>query len=717
MDPKPGIRIFLLTALVLFGFGTLLKRLYDFQINQKTYYQSLVPGDREVTVREPGIRGAILDRNGIELARNKRNYEVYFDLEEIHKSYRRQNENDAKRDVLKQEKGMPRVAEETDIARIVNTWIIPKLVDLDVAKNYSASAMRTHYVTHRGLVPFSYNTGLNYEQFARLAEHNVEVPGVYLDVRPQREYPYEALASHIIGYTQQWEKGDIPADAGRRFDHYIGEEQGKMGLEATLDDLLKGPAGSRTLVKNEKGKITGMIDYREPKVGADVTLTLDAPAQYLVSKVLRRAGRAAGVVMDVRTGEVLAMASVPDYNPNHFIPSISAEIYKAYRKNPSSPFTDRCTSGFAPGSTFKLATATAGALHGLANRSFSCEGFVSYGSYKPACWLWNMKRGMHGSLSLSEALQRSCNPYFYKLGNTMGSERLVNGLTMLGFGQPTGLEIPNEGAGRIPGTRAWKQANRGRSLTPGDVAQLSIGQGDSLATPLQLCAMVSCIANGGRYYQPRIVKKAVMENGTVLVEDRPKLRLDLIKEGVKPADLELIRRGMWMAVNEPGGTAGRTAIPDVEVAAKTGTAQTADDGKRSHNSWTVAFAPYDEPRYAVAVLVQNGKSGGKVCGPLVHLILRGLLARDDGMKLPLAPLEPFYGNRDPIEEIELPEDVLAAIETTDAGETGDEAGNPVNVQPVVTLPVETPITPEPTITPEVDEEGSVIPRAIPVEEP
>ncbi|MBK1827418.1 penicillin-binding protein 2 [Haloferula rosea] len=717
MDPKPGIRIFLLTALVLFGFGALLSRLYDFQITQRTYYQELVPGDREVTVREPGIRGAIKDRNGIELARNRRNYEVYFDLEEIHKSYRRQHEQDAKRDVLTNEQGMPRLGQETDIARIVNTWIIPKLAELDVAKNYSANAMRTHFITHRGLVPFSYNTDLNYEQFARLAEHNVEVPGVYLDVRPQREYPYEALASHIIGYTQQWEKGDIPDDARRRFNHYIGEEKGKMGLEATLDPLLRGPEGSRTLVKNDKGKITGMIDYREPKVGADVTLTLDAPVQYLVSKVLRRTGRAAGVVMDVRTGEVLAMASVPDYDPNDFIPSIAAQVYADYRANPSSPFTDRGTSGFAPGSTFKLATATAGALNGLAQRSFSCEGFVSYGNYKPACWLWNMKRGRHGTLGLSEALQRSCNPYFYKLGNTMGSDRLVSGLTMLGFGQPTGVEIPNEGAGRIPGTRAWKQANRGRSLTPGDVAQLSIGQGDSLATPLQLCAMVACIANGGRYYQPRIVKKAVMENGTVLVEDRPKLRVDLIKEGVKPADLELIRKGMWMAVNQPGGTAGRAKIPDVEVAAKTGTAQTADDGKRSHNSWTVAFAPYDEPRYAVVVLVQNGKSGGKVCGPLVHLILRGLLARDDGMRLPLAPLEPFYGNRDPIEEIELPEDVLAAIETTDVGETGDEAGDPVNVQPAVTMPVETPITPEPTITPEIDEEGSVIPRAIPVEDP
>ncbi len=712
MEPRHGLRIVLLTVLVLVGFGALLSRLYDFQITDRTHYQSLVPGDREVTVREPGIRGAILDRHGVELARNRRNYEVYFDLEEIHKSYTRQHEEDAKRTVLGSEGGMPRVKQETDIARIVNTWIIPKLAELGVARNYSAAALRTHFVTHRGLVPFSYNTELDYDQFARLAEHSVEVPGVYLDVRPQREYPYDALASHILGYTQPWEKGDIPEEAKRQFDHYIGEEKGKAGIEATFDDLLRGPAGSRKLVKNEKGHITGMIDYRPPQEGADVTLTIDARAQYLVSNVLRRAGRAAGVVIDVRTGEILAMASVPDYDPNDFIPRIDAEVWKDYTSNPTSPLTDRCIAGFAPGSTFKLGTAVAGALNGYAGHSYSCSGSVSYGSYQPRCWL----RSGHGTLSLSSAIQRSCNPYFFRLSNQLGAERMVTALTMLGYGQPTGIPVPNESGGIFAGSKSWRAANRDVTITPATLAQLSIGQGDTLATPMQLCAMVSAIANGGRYYQPRLVKSAVLPDGTVLVEDRPTLKVDLIREGMKPADLEKIRLGMWKAVNEPGGTAGRARIPDVEVAAKTGTAQV-NPVLNTHNAWTVAFAPFDEPRYAICVLVENGKSGGAVCGPLVHLILRGLLARDDGMRLPLSKLSPVRGNKDPIPQIDLPEDVLAAIDVSDAGETGDEAAAPVAVRPAVDLPSEEPVTPEPVITPEVDEEGSVVPRAIPVEEP
>lgn len=713
MGNRHSIRIFLLTVLVLAGFATLLARLYEFQIEKREHYLSLVPGDTEITVREPGIRGAILDRNGVELARNQRTYEIYFDLEEIYKAYTRTYETAAERELLDDRDGIPRTKRETDIVKIVNTMIIPTLDELGVAKNYSANALRTHFVTHRGLVPFSYHSGLTYEQFARLAEHSIEVPGVYLDVRPHREYPYQALASHILGYTNPWEKGDIPENQRDKFNHYVGDEKGVIGIEATFDDILRGPEGSRTLVRNDRGKITGMIDYRPPDVGADVTLTIDARAQHLVSTVLRRVGRAAGVVIDVRTGEILAMASVPDYNPNHFIPSISREQWAAYQADPTSPLTNRVISGFAPGSTLKLATALTGALHGLSGQSHHCAGFVSYGSYQPRCW----KRSGHGTLNLRQAIQRSCNPYFFKLANQLGGQRMSTSFTMLGFGQETGIPLPNESSGVFPGSITWKRANRGVALTPATLAQLSIGQGGTLTTPLQICAMTACIANGGRYYQPRIVKSAVLPNGTALVEDQPNLRLDLIKEGIKPADLETIRRGMWSAANEIGGTARRASIPNVEIAAKTGTAQTTDNGQPSHNAWTVAFAPYDEPRYAVAVMVQNGKSGGAVCGPLVHLILRGLLARDEGMKLPLAALKPVVGNRDPIEQTELPENIMAMIETGTGGETGDEVAGGTTVQPAVTLPVDETITPEPTITPEVDEEGSVIPRAIPVEEP
>ena len=707
-----GLRIFLLTFLVLVGFSALVHRLYEFQIERRAHYQALVPGDREVTVREPGIRGRILDSNGVELARNRRTFEVYFDLEEIHRSYRAQHENDPKRDILTREEGMPRLGEETDIVQIVNSWIIPELTRHGVAKNYSSKRLRTHFITHRGLVPFSYTTEINEEQFARLAEHSIEIPGVYINVRPLREYPYGAVASHILGYTRPWKIGDVPEDQKRRFNHYIGDEQGIAGVEASFDDILRGPEGNKTLVKNEKGKITGMIDYRPPHVGADVRLTIDARVQYLLTNVLRRTGRASGVVMDVRTGGIVAMASVPDYDPNDYIPSIDKAVYDAYLANPCSPFTDRSISGFVPGSTFKLGTALAGVMHGMGDRSYHCAGFVSYGTYKPKCW----NHSGHGTLALSQAIQRSCNPYFYRLGNALGEEKLIESLTLLGFGAPTGIELPAESGGNLPGSRAWRAANRGARLNPGDIAQISIGQFQTLASPLQLCAMVTCIANGGRYYIPRLLDATVLPDGQVLRQD-PKLKFDLIRDyGVKPEQLERIRKGMWMAVNVPGGTAGRAKIPGVDVAAKTGTAQV-DKIRNLHNAWTVAFAPFDDPKYAIAVLVEDGKAGGGVGAPLVHLILRGILARDEGMRLPLGKLDPVEGNKDPVEAIELPEDVLAAIDATEMGETGDEALDLVEVRPAITLPTENPITPEPAITPEVDEEGSVVPDTNPETNP
>lgn len=733
MEPKFKFRLYLLTSLILSGFGTLLSKLHEFQIERKDEFQAQVPGNRTVTIREPGIRGEITDRNGTALARNLRNYVVSFDLDEIVKSYNLSFDETPEIERIVKRDGFQRASKEKDIVKIVNQSIIAPLQQLGLAKNYNASALRSHYLTHRGLVPFNYRSDLTYEDFARIAERNLEFPGVMLGIRPQRQYPYGTLASHVLGYLKQWEKGDISAADKRTYNHFIGDEKGIAGIEATMDNYLRGREGIKTVLKDEKGRTIGMLDYTKPGIGSKVILTIDARIQYLLENTLRRVGRAAGVVMDVRTGEILAMASVPNYDPNAFIPSISTAKFKSYNSKPQlSPFTNRAITSFTPGSTMKIPTAIAGSIEGKTSRPITCDGFVPYGNHNIGCWLWNKSRGHHGSLLLPEAIQKSCNPYFNKLANSIGWKAMVDGFNLVGIGKKTGIELPNEDPGILPGSRAWRAAVPGAVMTPALTAMLSIGQGDTMTSPLQLAAMVSSIANGGKYYRPRIVKKIIAENGTQQIQDRPMLEVDLLASGVQESDLALIRLGMWKAVNEPGGTAGRVKIADYEIAGKTGTAQTVDNGQKSNNSWVVSFAPYEDPRYAVVIMAQAAGSGGGVCGPLVNMVYTGIFAQEEGMRLPLKPQSEYSGHLERIEALEPIKDVLAAIEVTppaaivvkelpvtatadhsdDIGETGNEIDQITTTYPSPALPKT--VSPKPTITQETDIEGQVIPRATPI---
>ncbi|BCU78822.1 penicillin-binding transpeptidase domain-containing protein [Luteolibacter sp. LG18] len=711
MEPRYRFRLYLLTAAVLVGFGALLMRLHDFQIVRRDKFLGLVPGDTKVTIREPGTRGEITDRNGITLAKNVRDYEVTFNLAEIDAAYRRQHTDRPELERVTMEHGMLRKRTERDIVGIVMETVIPPLQNLGLAKNFSAKALRAHYLTHHGLVPFTYRADLTYEEFAKFAEHNLELPGVSLSLNSQRQYPYGSLGSHVLGYLKGWEKGDIPEGADRKYDHYIGEAKGIAGVESTMDQYLRGPEGTREMLKDEKGAIRGMVGYVRPGTGAKVELTLDARIQYLAEDTLRHAGRAAAVVMDVETGEVLAMASVPDYDPNEFIPKIDGAKWLAYNKNTAKPLMNRCISNFVPGSTFKLGTALSGALKGQSNRVFSCDGVVQYGNASVGCWIWNKSRGSHGSETLPVAIKNSCNPYFNKLANTIGPKAMTDGFTMLGFGKPTGIDLPSEAGGVVLGNRQWRASHPGATPTPHDVALFSIGQ-SVLATPLQLCSMVTAIANGGKYYQPRIIKKVVAMDGSTVIPDKPKLEVDLLREGIKDSDLVTIRKGMWMAVNE-GGTASAVKLPDIQIGAKTGTAQV-NLLLKTHDCWTVAFAPFEKPKYAVVVMVQDGGSGGHTAGPLVQHIIRGIIGKDRGTKLPLAVQKEYGGHMKAIESIAALEDVPPADPNDTAGDDtgdevmGDDATAPVPVEPEKTIP-----TPIPTIDPGVDEEGT-IPKAIPV---
>ena len=702
MEFRYRFRLYLLTAIILSGTGTLLSRLFDYQILETDYYRKLIPGETTISIRDPGVRGTIVDRNGELLAKNLRNYELVLNLDEIHHEWERQHSEDQRPGRRQIGMAVPTSERSREIVQIVKDGIVPRLRHHGIEVRYSSVALQKHYVTHGGLIPFTFPVDLTYEQFARLAEHNLEMAGVYVTVRPRRKYPYGTLACHILGYLKQWEKGDIPAEAKKRYNHYLGDAMGSAGIEATMDDYLRGSPGRRVLRKNEKGRILGeVLDERvAPDQGSQVMLTIDARSQFLVENVLRKAGRVAAVVMDVNTGEILSMASVPNYNPNEFIPSIDAGKWESYKANKAYPLINRAISSFTPGSTFKLPTAVAACMHDKGDFTHRCVGHLRYGRtgrLKIRCW----KTVGHGSLVLANAIQRSCNPYFMQLSNEMGDARMADSFALLNLGLPTGIKLPAEDQGIIPGSAWWRrELHPGESMTPARMAMLAIGQDECGATPLQMAALVACIANGGKYYRPRLIKRVVDPKEGVQVSDIPELKVDLMAEGMNRDQFENIRLGMWKAANEPGGTARRASPRDVEIGAKTGTAQTTDFGKKSHNAWTVAFGPFDQPRYAIAVVVQNGKSGGKVAGPLVRLIFRGLFAAEGGLKLPLRRMGEVAGNSEPIEEIALPEGDLLTLAIDEEGETGEEAaeaqlpGTPVRVRPRA--------IPLPSITPDAD---------------
>jgi len=630
-------RIVLLTIITLVGNGVLLSRLHTYQITRKDEFLEQLPKNHEVVIREPGIRGEIKDRNGRVLANNQRNYEITFNLKEVYTTY----QDDFKKNKYEGEDHL------TDISDIVNTYLRPQLrkFGLDREEEH-IQGLKAHYNTHGGLIPFTFRSDLSYDQFSVAVENNISLPGVYTSVRPQRLYPYGSLGSHILGYVQQWSKGDIPDG----FKHYVGDNKGMSGVELTMDESLRGTEGVKTVLRNNKGKTLRLVDNKLHGPGAEISLTIDSELQYLTEKTLRIVGRAAAVVMDPNTGEILAMASTPDYDPNDYIPSIHPRIEKFYTSNKARPFNNAAIQNFTPGSTFKLPTALSACMNGKAGFNHNCNGYIEYGKLKIRCW----KTYGHGDLAMSEAIQRSCNPYFMQLAASIGAEQMVEDFKKLGLGVKSGVRLPSESAGIIPGSIPWRRTDRKRRLTPAISGMTTIGQSDSETTPLQMAALVSAIANKGKLYTPKIVKDISHPDKVIAFPKRARLKLDLLRAGISIENLELIRNGMRMAANNKGGTAGGAALEEYEVAAKTGTAQTTDHGLKTNIAWTVGFAPYDSPRYVVAVAVRRGTSGGKVAGPLLRLILEGAFAKENGYKIPLKRLSPAVGNFDIINEVKIP---------------------------------------------------------------
>src|SRR5438067_4883900 len=717
------VRIQFLALLMLLGMGALGLKLWWIQVAHGAEWTSQLRGSSQATVRIPSVRGEIKDRNGVTLVQNRASYEVDFYLPEMVKGYRERFGSPPLTEYRAIINGMPKDQKEPDIIKIVNGGIVPRLNQLDLARDYNAGKLERHYRNDTE-VPFSYIKDIDFPTMAKFSEHDVGLPGVDIAIKPVRSYVYGTLAAHILGYVGM--PDDIDREEAKKFTFYQQDVEGKSNIEKTMDEYLRGKPGVRYLRKNAKGTIEGVLREDPPQQGANVFLTLDARIQSIAEEALRAVSRAGAVVVDPNNGNVLAMASVPSFDPNTFIPSIKAKDWKALQKDEGDPLVDRAISALPPGSTFKLITALAGLRaegKNLANAHYSCGGGISYGDHFFACWV-AAKHYTHGNIGLADAIKVSCDSFFYQYGNAAGIQSIDHIGKMLGIGEESGLRLSAEQIGNMTGPE-WMQIHHPQERwSQAQTANVSIGQGYTLVSPLQLAMAYATIANGGVCYYPRLVDKVLKQDGSPALDEQgnpaappPRVRSDLRQE-ISPDKIELVRKGFWKVVNEDGGTGGRARLKDWVVAGKTGTAQATERGHEENVAWMACFAPFDHPKYVVVVMVQGASGhGGEVAGPIATRILERALAEDEGkFDMQVAWLAPAH-HANPLQLIK-----AVSYAGTGGNLGGDDEEGADQSQAATVQMASSDASPD--VEPEADSQGQVrrrgaaaVARAVPVAAP
>ncbi len=581
--------------------STLVGRMYYLQVLQADRYKTLAEENRISMRLLPPPRGRILDRFGIPLAVNEQNYRVVL------------------------------IPEQT---KSVKATLLALSKVIGISSSESRRILR-EVKRKRSFVPVTVRENLTWEDVARIEVNAPDLPGAMIDVGESRYYPDGYETAHILGYVAAVSEKDLTGDPLLELP---GFRIGKSGIEKVHDLVLRGSGGTSQVEVNAYGRVIRELNRQEGKPGAEIKLSIDIGLQKMA---VERMGEESGaaVVMDIHTGDVLAMASTPSYDPNAFNRGLSSKEWKALIGNNRKPLNNKAISGqYAPGSTFKIIVALAALEKGVigADQKIFCPGYMELGTAKFHCW----KKHGHGPVNMVEAIQWSCDVYFYEIARRTGIERIASMARRFGYGSQLGLDISGERSGLIP-DKDWKKAEIGEGWHQGETLLAGIGQGYVLTTPLQLAVMTARLANGGFAVKPRLTS-SIQDDGTKVINDAKEIK----NMGISPAHMELVRQGMNAVTNIPGGTAFRSRIPDKRyaMAGKTGTAQVRRITKvereqgvlknnelpweqRDHASF-VGFAPVDAPRYAVAVVVEHGGSGSKAAAPVARDILLEVQKRE-----------------------------------------------------------------------------------------
>ena len=566
-------------AIFLLGLVVLAVRLRDVQVVESADYSYASSRQSVRRVQTTGPRGRILGRGGEVLAGNRKSFSIVCDAVKCQKKTWRETEEEIKRriDAVAATIGRKSPVGDRAVARHVRQSLA---------------------------IPLTVWRDIDYPALATFLEHEGEFDGFSCQESEERVYPQGKCAAHLVGYVGRDAAGAVAGD--EKFNFVSPEMRGRAGVEMYYDGFLRGVPGERKLLVDARGFAIRSWTVAEAKRGPDLVLALDLGIQRAAERAL--AGlKGACVVMDPRNGDVLAFASAPTYNPNDFVPFLGSELYERLSGDPSKPLLNRASGGmYAPGSTFKPVVALAALSAGVpADGLYECNGEYVLGEMRLRCVsIWG-----HGPMDMRRAIMKSCNPYFCNLGMDMGTNAIFHAAAAFGLGSRTGIDFGVDAAGAVPDAE-WKMRRYSERWYPGDLAQMSIGQGMLLVTPLQM-AMVAGAIGTGRIATPHI--KAGLPAQT-----RP---LPFPKE-----HLEVIREGMRFVVNGNGverGTGMRAAegVP-VEVCGKTGTAEVGSGANRRKNAWFIAYAPSHAPSVALAVVVENGEGGGITAAPIAATVLR-----------------------------------------------------------------------------------------------
>lgn len=585
-------------------------RIYYLQVVESSRFQTMAEENRVSMRLLPPARGRVLDRAGEALAVNRQNFRVLLNAEQ---------------------------APNVDAVLSALSEIIP------VSEADRRRVLR-ELKRRRSFVPVAVRENLSWHEVSRIEINAPDLPGISIDMGQTRYYPWGQTTAHLVGYVAAVAESELTGDPLLELP---GFRIGKGGVEKLHDVALRGRAGRSRVEVNAVGRVVRELDRQEGTPGGDLSLTIDMALQDFASK--RMAGQSgAAALMDVHSGEVLALASVPAFDPNQFAAGIGARDWDELLHNEYKPLVNKAVAGqYPPGSTFKPVVALAALTAGLASPDtrVTCPGHMDLGDSRFHCY----KKGGHGTLNMIEAMAQSCDVYFYELARRCGVDRIAAMGRALGLGDRTGLDLPGERPGLLP-TREWKLKTTGIPWQPGETLVCGIGQGSVLATPLQLAVMTARLVNGGIAVQPRLTRELAARDGGYVT--RPPEAPSL---GIKREWLEVVVKGLEAVTNSQRGTAYAARIKDPEMlmGGKSGTSQVkritlaereAGLHKLKDRPWRerdhalfIGYAPISAPRYAAAVIVEHGGGGSKEAAPVVRDILIETQKRDPSRRQPGAP--------------------------------------------------------------------------------